>query len=106
MPDSSEVIAKYWSTRLFTFPEFMRTQIGVHEFLNPRQDGKTQYEITSELCDAYQAIEKCQFEDLSPFDQNKTYALFGKNDTLVHGHDEFIAHYKKTMQDGSRENIG
>lgn len=79
----------------FHVSEFMRTQIGVHEFLNPRQDGKTQYEITSELCDAYQAIEKCQFEDLSPFDQNKTYALFGKNDTLVHGHDEFIAHYKK-----------
>lgn len=41
----------------FHVSEFMRTQIGVHEFLNPRQDGKTQYEITSELCDAYQAIE-------------------------------------------------
>lgn len=32
----------------FHVSEFMRTQIGVHEFLNPRQDGKTQYEITSE----------------------------------------------------------
>ena len=31
----------------FHVSEFMRTQIGVHEFLNPRQDGKTQYEITS-----------------------------------------------------------
>lgn len=79
----------------FHVSEFMRTQIGVHEFLNPRQDGQTQYEITSELCDAYQVIEKCQFENLSHLEQNNTYALFGKNDTLVHGHDEFIVHYKK-----------
>lgn len=38
----------------FHVSEFMRTQIGVHEFLNPRRNGETHYEITSSLCDAYQ----------------------------------------------------
>lgn len=38
----------------FHVSEFMRTQIGVHEFLNPRRNGETHYEITSDLCDAYQ----------------------------------------------------
>lgn len=79
----------------FHVSEFMRTQLGVHKFLNLRQNGKTDYEITPELCDAYQTVEARQFENISSSDREKTYALFGKYDTLVHGYDEFVSHYKQ-----------
>ena len=79
----------------FHVSEFMRTQIGVHEFLNPRRNGETHYEITSSLCDAYQKVEKGQFSDITEFDKENTYALFGTKDTLVHGYDEFMLYYKK-----------
>lgn len=79
----------------FHVSEFMCTQIGVHEFLNPRRNGETHYEITSDLCDAYQKVEIGQFSDITEFDKENTYALFGTKDTLVHGYDEFMSHYKK-----------
>lgn len=79
----------------FHVSEFMRTQIGVHEFLNPRRNGETHYEITSSLCDAYQKVEKGQFSDITELDKENTYALFGTKDTLVHGYDEFMSHYEK-----------
>lgn len=75
----------------------MRTQLGVHDFLNPRKNGETQYEITSKLCDNYQAIEANQFADITDFDIKNTYALFGTQDTLVHGYDEYIGYYRNAM---------
>ena len=78
----------------FHVSQFMRTQLGTHNFLNPRQDGETHYEITPELCDAYQAIEDKQFDDISPLEREHTYALFGTDDTLVQGDDEYMLHYK------------
>ena len=81
----------------FHVSEFMRTQLGVHDFLNPRKNGETQYEITSELCDNYQAIEANQFADITAYDIKNTYALFGSQDTLVHGYDEYINYYRNVM---------
>lgn len=78
----------------FHVSEFMRTQIGIHEFLNPRQNGETHYEIIASLCDKYQIIEKNQFDGITAFDIENTYALFGTKDTLVHGYDEYTAHYR------------
>lgn len=42
----------------FYVSEFMRQNIEKQPFLNIRQNRKTYYEITSELCDAYQEFEK------------------------------------------------
>ena len=81
----------------FHVSEFMRTQLGVHDFLNSRKNGETQYEITSKLCDNYQAIEVNQFADITDFDIKNTYALFGTQDTLVHGYDEYIGYYRNAM---------
>lgn len=77
----------------FHVSEFMRTIIGRQEFLNPRRDGETYFEITSELCDSYQQLESSQFENISDFDRKYTYALFGKRDTLVHGYNEYTSYY-------------
>lgn len=52
----------------FHVSEFMRTIIGRQEFLNPRRDGETYFEITSELCNAYQQLESCQFDGILDFD--------------------------------------
>lgn len=81
----------------FHVSEFMRTQLGVHDFLNQRKNGETKYEITSELCDSYQLIEANQFANITDFDIKNTYALFGAQDTLVHGYDEYIDYYKNAM---------
>lgn len=78
----------------FHVSEFMRTCLGVQPFLNPRQNGETHYEITTELCDAYHKIESCQFTGISEYDREFTFALFGKHDTLVQGYDEYMRHYK------------
>ena len=77
----------------FHVSEFMRTIIGRQKFLNPRRDEETHFEITSELCDAYQRLEYRQFEKISDFERKNTYALFGKNDTLVNGFDEYKSFY-------------
>lgn len=79
----------------FHVSEFMRGHIGTNEFLNPRQDGTTSYEITPELCDAYQELEKEQFTAISDYDRENTFALFGNKDTLVDGYAEYIAHYNR-----------
>lgn len=81
----------------FHVSEFMRTQLGVHDFLNSRKNGETQYEITSELCDNYQDIEAKQFAGITGYDIKNTYALFGNQDTLVHGYDEYIKNYRNAI---------
>ncbi len=81
----------------FHVSEFMRTQLGLHNFLNTRKNGETKYEITSDLCDSYQLIEANQFANITDFDIKNTYALFGTQDTLVHGYDEYIDYYRNAM---------
>lgn len=45
-------------------------------------------------CDVYQGIEDKQFDNISPLEREQTYALFGTDDTLVQGYDEYMLHYK------------
>lgn len=77
----------------FHVSEFMRQNIGVQQFLNPRKDGAIHYEITDELCNKYQEFETSQFESITAFDLKNTHALFGKNDTLVNCYEEYCRYY-------------
>lgn len=72
----------------------MRKNIGIQHFLNPRQDGATEYVITPELCDAYQRMESVQFEGVSVDDQISTLAMFGIEDELVNCRLEYLQYYK------------
>lgn len=81
----------------FHVSDFMRLNIGTQFFLNPRRDGSVSYEITPELCDAYQKIEQKQFTGITPYDIEHTYALFGKNDMLVRGYNEYRRYYKHAL---------
>jgi hypothetical protein len=78
----------------FHVSTIMRQNIGTIQFLNPRQDGATEYAITPELCEEYEEMEKHQFEGITEYDKTHTFAYFGKNDTLVHGFDEYHQHYQ------------
>ena len=77
----------------FHVSELMRTQLGVHEFFNPRQDGVQQFEITEALCDQYQQLEAPQFEGIDDAERAITYGLFGTEDELVNCQDEYKVHY-------------
>lgn len=90
----------------FHVSERMRKMMGTNEFLNPRSNGDTHYEITPRLCDAYSQFEEQQFAGVSDYDKKNTYALFGKNDTLVNGFDEYKRYYKnaRMFKGGHRQN--
>ena len=77
----------------FHVSEFMRQNLGVQTFFSPRKDGATEYEITSELCDAYKAMESRQFDGILPQDKNITMALFGTEADLVDGRKEYYQYY-------------
>lgn len=67
----------------FHVSQSMRNKLSVNSWHNPRQDGETTYNITPSLCDDYETLEQAQFDGITPFDRQNTYALFGDNDTIV-----------------------
>jgi predicted esterase YcpF (UPF0227 family) len=79
----------------FHVSEFLRKNIGVQTFLNSRKDGATIYEITNLLCDEYFQLESRQFEGITLFDRENTYALFGEKDELVNCQKEYLQYYEK-----------
>ena len=79
----------------FHVSEFLRKNIGVQAFLNSRKDGATTYKVTNLLCDEYLNIENRQFEEITPFDRENTYALFGEKDELVNCQKEYLQYYEK-----------
>ena len=79
----------------FHVSEFMRENLGVQKFLNTRADGATHYEITEDLCNRYEALERNQFYDLTINESNNTLALFGTNDDLVDCSSEYKIYYKR-----------
>ncbi|MBO5250803.1 MAG: hypothetical protein J6B31_02245 [Bacteroidaceae bacterium] len=85
----------------FHVSEIMRQNLGVQPFFSPRKDGATEYTITPELCDAYEAMEAKQFDGILPQDKETTMALFGTEDDLVNGREEYFQYYSYgTMFEG------
>jgi predicted esterase YcpF (UPF0227 family) len=79
----------------FHVSEFLRKNTGVQAFLNSRKDGATTYEVSNSLCDKYYEMERFQFEGITPFDRENTYALFGEKDNLVNCQNEYLQRYEK-----------
>lgn len=79
----------------FHVSEFMRKNLGVNKFLNIRADGATHYEITEDLCNKYEALERNQFYDLAIKESYNTLALFGTEDDLVDCSSEYKIYYKR-----------
>jgi len=81
----------------FHVSEFMRKNLGVQPFLNPRENKETEYKITESLCDAYLQLEEKQFEGIDHLEQELTWALFGENDKLVNCKEEFCKYYNHAL---------
>lgn len=82
----------------FHVSEFMQLHLGKQPFLNKREDGVQEYEITTELCNSYLQVEKTQFEDINDWEVAHTCGLFGMNDSLVNCQEEFLQHYKQAIR--------
>ncbi|MDH6312607.1 putative esterase YcpF (UPF0227 family) [Parabacteroides sp. PFB2-10] len=79
----------------FHVSETMRKRLGINPFLNKREDGSTEYEITEELCDAYLEMEQQQFDKITDYDKAFTWALFSKEDHLVNCLEEYRIYYNQ-----------
>lgn len=71
----------------------MRNKIGINKFFSPREDGATHYEITADLCDRYEELERIQFDNLTENEQALTIGLFGTADDIVNCSEEYKLHY-------------
>ena len=94
----------FWAQKLRGFrkilvnPDFhvsslMRTMVGEVEYLSPRADGAGTFVITESICDAYEAIERTQFDGLTSDEIALTRAMFATGDELVRQGEEFRIHY-------------
>ena len=84
--------------KLLVNPDFhpsrlLRTMIGEVKYLSPRRDGAESFLLTDGICDAYEALERSEFEGLTPEEVALTAGMFAEGDELVHCGPEFEAHY-------------
>ena len=80
--------------KLLVNPDFhpsrlLRTKTGVMEYLSPRKDGATSFTITEEICEAYETLERTQYDTLSQEEVALTSGLFADHDEMVDCFDEF-----------------
>ena len=71
----------------------LRTKIGVMEYLSPRQDGAKSFTVSGEICDAYEILERTQFDALCPEEVALTSGLFADHDEMVDCFSDFEDHY-------------
>jgi len=98
----------YWTQKLRGYrkvmvnPElhvsrFLRSRIGTMDYLSPRMDGATSFEITEQICDGYEEIERTEFDGLTQAEIDLTAGVFADNDELVDSSAEFGMIYPGRM---------
>ena len=71
---------------------------GEHEFLNRRKDNQKTFRITRDIIQHFNQMERQQFKDITPEEQELCWGLFGINDTTVNTYDLFRKHYTQTTR--------
>lgn len=71
----------------------LRSKIGTMQYLSPRADGQTSFEITEDICERYALLEQSQFDGLTAEEISLTGGMFATEDELVHCGDEFAQYY-------------
>lgn len=79
----------------FHVSRLMRCKLGMNEFLSPRADCATHYEVTTGLCDRYELLERTQFDNITDEEREITLGLFGVMDDVVDCLDEYRCHYTR-----------
>ena len=88
------------ATRVCVNPSFSLSKkydilfVGKHKWLNRRQDGETEFQVTKEIVEHFVEMESHQFDDCTPLDAALCHGLFGDEDTIGLPHrDTFELYY-------------
>ena len=74
-----------------TASKLLRT--GTFKFLNGRKDKVKEFRITKETIQHFNAMERGQWDGITPEEQDLCYGLFGIHDKLVNTYALFLKHY-------------
>lgn len=94
----------FWAQKLRGYPKILvnpdfhvsrllRTMTGECRYLSPRADGAETFFVTEAICDAYEELERTEFEGLDDREIGLTRGLFATDDELVRCGGEFALHY-------------
>lgn len=78
--------------RLLTF-----RGLGRREFRNKRQDGAKDFKVDKPMIQAYQQVEKNNFQGITAQEKQLVWGLFGTQDKLVNCQADFKKHYGTTQ---------
>lgn len=81
----------------FNISELLTKNIGEQLYFNKRKNGETTFNITQEICAAYAEAEKTQFEGITTYDLENTYAFFATQDDVVNCKEVYLKHYKNAV---------
>ncbi|MBR1800114.1 MAG: hypothetical protein IJ767_01255 [Bacteroidaceae bacterium] len=79
------------AVNMSTASNVLRT--GEHKFFNGRKDGQKTFRITRDIIQHHNQMERQQWKDITPWDREHCYGLFGINDPVVHTYDLFHKYY-------------
>lgn len=79
-----------------TNSQVMKT--GTYKFQNGRKDNQKEFRITKDIIQHHNQMERQQFKNIPPEDQELCYGLFGINDPVVHTYDLFKKHYPHAIR--------
>jgi len=71
--------------------------VGTHEYLKPRKDGTTHFEITPEIIHNHAEMEEHQFEGITEADRKQVWGMFADNDQQVNGESLFLQYYNQVI---------
>ena len=71
---------------------------GEHRFLNGRKDRQKTFRITREIIQHHNQMERVQFKDITPDEQELCWGLFGINDPTVNTYTLFKKHYTHALR--------
>ncbi len=71
---------------------------GEHKFFNGRKDNQKTFRITRDIIQHHNQMERQQFKDITPWDKEHCYGLFGINDPMVKTYDLFHKHYPHAIR--------
>ena len=84
------------AVNMSTMSTVLRT--GEHKFFNGRKDGQKTFRITHDIIQHFNQMERNQFKDITPGQQQTCWGLFGINDPTVNTYDLFRKHYTQAIR--------
>ena len=84
------------AVNMSTMSTVLRT--GEHKFFNGRKDGQKTFRITRDIIQHHNQMERQQWKDITDWDREHCYGLFGINDKQVNTYDLFHKHYPHAIR--------